>query len=238
MCTGLIAQHWGPVVGGLFLSFPAILPASATLIERHETEKKKRAGISCRVRGRKAAALDAAGGGPRWMGNAVFRRCGLARASQILDRACAGRNAVADRVGVVGASALAWVSSLSVLMGARSRGSGPPFQGEILRKHQRSHCAAPAARDPSVSLELLFRGRSPRERNDIAGFHVISCKCTCVRGLIPRQRSAWQPRCPGLFPSVRKPLAPGRWVSSARTRAGRGATLHPASRPAAPRSGG
>ncbi len=61
VCTGLIAQHWGPVVGGLFLSFPAILPASATLIERHETEKKKRAGISCRVRGRKAAALDAAG---------------------------------------------------------------------------------------------------------------------------------------------------------------------------------
>jgi len=61
VCTGLVAQHWGPVIGGLFLSFPAIFPASATLIARHETEKKLKAGIHDRVRGRKAAALDAAG---------------------------------------------------------------------------------------------------------------------------------------------------------------------------------
>ncbi len=61
VCTGLIADHYGPVVGGLFLSFPAIFPATATLIARHETEKKTKAGISCPVRGRKAAALDAAG---------------------------------------------------------------------------------------------------------------------------------------------------------------------------------
>jgi hypothetical protein len=67
--TGLVANHWGPVIGGLFLSFPAIFPASATLIERHETAKKRRAGIDCRKRGRKAAALDAAG--------AVFGGCGL-----------------------------------------------------------------------------------------------------------------------------------------------------------------
>lgn len=33
--TGLIASKWGPVVGGLFLAFPAILPASLTLIKRH-----------------------------------------------------------------------------------------------------------------------------------------------------------------------------------------------------------
>jgi hypothetical protein len=61
VCTGLVAQLWGPVIGGLFLSFPAIFPASATLIGRHETEKKLKAGIHDRVRGRKAAALDAAG---------------------------------------------------------------------------------------------------------------------------------------------------------------------------------
>ena len=30
-CTGLVAQHWGPIIGGLFLSFPAIFPASATI---------------------------------------------------------------------------------------------------------------------------------------------------------------------------------------------------------------
>jgi hypothetical protein len=61
LCTGLVAHHWGPVIGGLFLSFPAIFPASATLIERHETNKKRKAGINCRMRGRKAAGLDAAG---------------------------------------------------------------------------------------------------------------------------------------------------------------------------------
>jgi hypothetical protein len=61
VCTGLIAERFGPVVGGLFLSFPAIFPATATLIERHETEKKSKAGINGRARGRKAAALDAAG---------------------------------------------------------------------------------------------------------------------------------------------------------------------------------
>ncbi len=28
----LVAKHFGPAVGGLFLAFPAILPASASLI--------------------------------------------------------------------------------------------------------------------------------------------------------------------------------------------------------------
>jgi hypothetical protein len=32
--AGLIAARFGPVVGGLFLAFPAIFPASATLIEK------------------------------------------------------------------------------------------------------------------------------------------------------------------------------------------------------------
>lgn len=67
--TGLVARHWGPLIGGLFLSFPAIFPASASLLEQHQAEKKQRAGICCRRRGRKAAALDAAG--------AVLGGCGL-----------------------------------------------------------------------------------------------------------------------------------------------------------------
>jgi MFS family permease len=61
VCTGLIADKWGLIIGGLFLCFPAIFPASATLIERHQTEKKARMGLSGRRRGRQAAALDAAG---------------------------------------------------------------------------------------------------------------------------------------------------------------------------------
>jgi hypothetical protein len=59
--TGLIAKKFGPGVGGLFLAFPAIFPASATLIEKHEKQKKERAGLHGSVRGRKAAAVDAAG---------------------------------------------------------------------------------------------------------------------------------------------------------------------------------
>jgi hypothetical protein len=59
--TGMIARKFGPGVGGLFLAFPAIFPASATLIEKHERQKKERAGLHGTVRGRKAAATDAAG---------------------------------------------------------------------------------------------------------------------------------------------------------------------------------
>jgi hypothetical protein len=59
--TGIIAEEFGPGVGGLFLAFPAIFPASATLIDKHEKQKKERAGVHGSTRGRKAAAVDAAG---------------------------------------------------------------------------------------------------------------------------------------------------------------------------------
>jgi len=45
--AGLIAHVCGPRVGGLFLAFPAILPASLTLVARH--------------RGRRTAAEEARG---------------------------------------------------------------------------------------------------------------------------------------------------------------------------------
>lgn len=59
--AGLVAQRWGPRVGGLLLAFPAIFPASATLVEKHERRKKRRAGLNGAKRGRNAAGLDAAG---------------------------------------------------------------------------------------------------------------------------------------------------------------------------------
>jgi hypothetical protein len=46
--AGLAAHAWGPIVGGLFLAFPAILPASLTLVGRHD--------------GRQQALDDARGG--------------------------------------------------------------------------------------------------------------------------------------------------------------------------------
>lgn len=61
VAAGLAAEKYGPMVGGLFLAFPAIFPASATLLEHHEREKKQRAGIAFTYRGRLAAALDARG---------------------------------------------------------------------------------------------------------------------------------------------------------------------------------
>ena len=59
--AGVIAGRFGPVIGGLFLAFRAIFPASATLIEKHVRERKEKAGLPGARRGREAAALDAAG---------------------------------------------------------------------------------------------------------------------------------------------------------------------------------
>jgi hypothetical protein len=59
--AGVIAKQYGPTLGGLFLAFPAIFPAGATLVEKHERERKRKAGIRQTKRGRQAAALDAYG---------------------------------------------------------------------------------------------------------------------------------------------------------------------------------
>jgi len=70
--AGLVANEFGPEVGGLFLAFPAIFPASATLIEKNEKEKKEEKGLSGAVRGRQAAAVDAAGSTMGSVGLLVF----------------------------------------------------------------------------------------------------------------------------------------------------------------------
>ncbi|HEY6128738.1 MAG TPA: DUF3147 family protein [Candidatus Acidoferrum sp.] len=70
--AGILAHFFGPAIGGLFLAFPAIFPASATLMEKHESEKKKKAGILKTARGRQAAALDAYGAALGCIGLAFF----------------------------------------------------------------------------------------------------------------------------------------------------------------------
>lgn len=70
--AGVLAKEFGPVFGGLFLAFPAIFPASATMVEKHEREKKLEAGISGSSRGRQAAALDARGAAIGSIGLACF----------------------------------------------------------------------------------------------------------------------------------------------------------------------
>jgi hypothetical protein len=64
ICTviaGLIAKRFGPGIGGLFLAFPAIFPAGASLIESHEKMRKAKIGADGTNRGRLAASIDSAG---------------------------------------------------------------------------------------------------------------------------------------------------------------------------------
>lgn len=59
--TGFFAKQYGPVFGGLFLAFPAIFPASSTLIEKHQREEELAEGSPNTHRGRLLSALDARG---------------------------------------------------------------------------------------------------------------------------------------------------------------------------------
>ncbi len=70
--AGVMAKLYGPMIGGLFLAFPAIFPASATLVEAHERKRKEKAGLRGTQRGKDAAALDAAGAALGSIGLAAF----------------------------------------------------------------------------------------------------------------------------------------------------------------------
>ena len=70
--TGLIARRYGPGVAGLFLAFPAIFPAGATLIEKQQREKKRRVGLDGTSRGRAAAGIDAIGAAMGTLGLIAF----------------------------------------------------------------------------------------------------------------------------------------------------------------------
>jgi hypothetical protein len=59
--VGFVAKNWGPAVAGLFLAFPAIFPASATLIQTRERDRKRSKGLKGERRGIDAAAVDAIG---------------------------------------------------------------------------------------------------------------------------------------------------------------------------------
>jgi hypothetical protein len=75
VAAGVVADQFGPSIGGLMLAFPAIFSASATLTERNERRKKEKRGLKGEARGRQAAALDAAGAG--WGSVAMISFAGL-----------------------------------------------------------------------------------------------------------------------------------------------------------------
>ena len=75
LCTviaGVVAKRFGPGIGGLFLAFPAIFPASATMIETHEKRRKAEVGADGTTRGRLAASIDASGAAVGCVGLAAF----------------------------------------------------------------------------------------------------------------------------------------------------------------------
>ena len=72
VAAGLIARKFGAVVGGLFLAFPAIFPAGATLIEKHERRRKAQKGLQGTCRARQAAGADAFGAAMGSLGLIAF----------------------------------------------------------------------------------------------------------------------------------------------------------------------
>lgn len=70
--AGMIAQKWGADAGGLFLAFPAIFPAGATLMEKHQRERKQNRGLHGEKRGMDVAAVDAVGAAMGSLGLIAF----------------------------------------------------------------------------------------------------------------------------------------------------------------------
>lgn len=109
-CTviaGLIAKRFGPGVGGLFLAFPAIFPASATMIESHEKRRKTEIGADGTTRGRLAASIDASG--------AVLGCVGLALFALVVWKMLPQGNAY----GVIAIAVLSWAALCYLLWALR-----------------------------------------------------------------------------------------------------------------------
>jgi hypothetical protein len=117
VAAGLIARHWGPVIGGLFLAFPAIFPAGATLIEQHEVKRKREIGRDGRRRGSEAAALDALG--------AALGAMGLAAFAVVLWRFLPGHSSWA----ALGLAVVAWASVSGLLWVLRKQSGGAQQRG-------------------------------------------------------------------------------------------------------------
>src|SRR6202000_2746624 len=107
VATGMIAKSYGPVIGGLFLAFPAIFPATATLVEKHVMQKKRKAHIDGVNRSRSAVALEARGTKMGGVGLVVF---GLLLWRFLVDR---------PAWLVLLAASLAWLITSIVLWGLR-----------------------------------------------------------------------------------------------------------------------
>ena len=68
----LIADHYGPIIGGLFLAFPGIFPGGISLVEKHKIERETDAGKQGIKSARGEAAVEATGASIGAIGLAAF----------------------------------------------------------------------------------------------------------------------------------------------------------------------
>jgi hypothetical protein len=68
----LIAHHYGPVIGGLFLAFPGIFAPGLSMTEEHAIERKARGGANGTLFARAEASVEAAGASAGALGLTAF----------------------------------------------------------------------------------------------------------------------------------------------------------------------
>ena len=68
----LIANKWGPVIGGLFLAFPGIYPASVSLVEKHKIQREAVEGKQGTSSARGEASVESTGASAGALGLAAF----------------------------------------------------------------------------------------------------------------------------------------------------------------------
>ena len=70
--AALIAKHYGPILGGLFLAFPGIFAPGLSMTETHAIERKAKAGANGTLFARAEASVEAAGASIGALGLAAF----------------------------------------------------------------------------------------------------------------------------------------------------------------------
>ena len=70
--ASLIAKRYGPVIGGLFLAFPGIFPASISLVEKHKRSREMKEGKQGTRSARGEASVEATGASAGALGLAAF----------------------------------------------------------------------------------------------------------------------------------------------------------------------
>lgn len=107
--AGLVAKYFGAGPGGLFMAFPAIFPAAATLMEAHSKQRMAKTGHDGTNRGRISASIDAA--------SAALGCVGLAGFGLVVWHLLPAHNAVL----IVGGATAVWTAVAIALWQVRVR---------------------------------------------------------------------------------------------------------------------